>query len=390
MPREVNQGRRAVSEVSTSVAVRPARIGRDGGDPQTLGPAGRIATLSRSFPALDPTAPLREPALPRRRRALAAALAVAALVCVALPMGPAFRVALPIALLIAAAVVLRQAPPEAAESAAPASRSSLVPGNVGRAARVPRVVRLDAERLALEAAQPQSLLDLEAPFGVTLLASPRRDRLVAMLSSPAGTYYVGAPFDAAARRAFAPLLDRALTVAPDDAGLEAIGPDGEPLLLSPEDLAALVDALADLSPACLDRFVLTDARGASLTLDGRVLSVGDRAVDLTAPLEWKPIVFQETFGAAVAVYQGTWVRQGGTELVLVSLLPSLGPPPGAELDLATVDRAVLRDLRLMQASPSDPPPAEQRVAIERLFMLPVRSALDRAPRASHQPDRAQA
>lgn len=380
MPREVNQGRRAVSEASTSVAARPARTRHD----------GRLSAASRSFPALDPTAPLREPALPRRRRALAAALAVAALVCVALPMGPALRAALPIALLIAAAVVLRQAQPETADSAAPASRSSLVPGSVGRAARVPRVVQLDGERLALDAAQPQTLLDLDAPFGVTLLASPKRERLVAMLSSPAGTYYVGAPFDAAARRAFATLLDRALTVAPDEAGLEAIGPDGEPLLLSPEDLAALVDALAELSPACLDRFVLTDARGASLTLDGRLLSVGDRAVDLTAPLEWKPIVFQETFGAAVAVYQGTWVRQGGTELVLVSLLPSLGPLPGADLDLATVDRAVLRDLRLMQASPAEPPPAEQRVAIERLFMLPVRSALDRAPRASHQPNRAQA
>jgi hypothetical protein len=44
----------------------------------------------------------------------------------------------------------------------------------------------------------------------------------------------------------------------------------------------------------------------------------------------------------------------------------------------------------MQASPEQPPPSDQRVAIERLFMLPLRSALDRAPRASHQPNRAQA
>ena len=82
--------------------------------------------------------------------------------------------------------------------------------------------------------------------------------------------------------------------------------------------------------------------------------------------------------------------QGGTEIVLVSLLPALGPLPGSDLDLSTVDRAVLRDLRLMQASPEQPPPAEQRVAIERLFMLPLRSALDRAPRPSRLPDRAQA
>jgi hypothetical protein len=375
MPREVNQSRRAISEASASIA------------PRLHGHRAHSPITPRSFPALDPTAP--PPAtLPRKQLALAAALGVAALLCAVLPTIAALRVALPIALVIAAAVVLRRAQREAAAHAPPArtSRTSLVPAR----SRTPRVVRLDAERLTLDMAEPQALLELDAPFGVTLLASPRRDRLVAMLSSPAGTYYVGAAFDATARRSFASLLDRALTVAPDDAGLEAVGPDGEPLLLSPEDLGALVDTLVEASPACLDRFVLTDARGGSLTLDGRHLHVGDRDVDLTAPLEWKPIVFQEAFGAAVAVYQGTWVRQGGTELVLVSLLPALGPPPGAELDLADVDRAVLRDLRLMQASPEQPPPPEQRVAIERLFMLPVRSALDRAPRASHQPDRAQA
>ena len=36
----------------------------------------------------------------------------------------------------------------------------------------------------------------------------------------------------------------------------------------------------------------------------------------------------------------------------------------------------------MQAAPEQPPPPEQRVAIERLFMLPLRSALDRAPRVT--------
>ena len=194
----------------------------------------------------------------------------------------------------------------------------------------------------------------------------------------------------AARRTFAPILDRCFTVIGDDAGMEAIGPDGEPLVLSPDELASLLDALVEHSPTCLDRFVLTDARGASVTLDGRHLAVGDRSFDLNAPLEWKPIVFQEAFGQAIAVYQGTWIRQSSTELTLVSLLPALGPPAGDGLDLGTLDRGVLRDLRLMQAVPEAPPPNEQRVAIDRLFMLPVRSALDRAPRASHQPNRAQA
>ena len=37
------------------------------------------------------------------------------------------------------------------------------------------------------------LLHLASPFGVTLLATPRRDRAVALLSSASGTFYVGAP-----------------------------------------------------------------------------------------------------------------------------------------------------------------------------------------------------
>jgi hypothetical protein len=45
----------------------------------------------------------------------------------------------------------------------------------------------------------------------------------------------------------------------------------------------------------------------------------------------------------------------------------------------------------MQATPEQPPPTEQRVAIDRHFMLPVRCALDRAPRAAQQqPNRARA
>jgi hypothetical protein len=369
MPRELKQGR-TIGDAAASAA-RPLTPAHEEG----MRISGfRPEAPPRWFPALDPTAEPRRPAS-RAYVAQAAALGVAAVLSAALIPSTALRITLAVALGLVAFWVLQRG--RAADQ--PASRKAA------------RAVRLDGERLVFESRRTAyTLIDLDAPFGVTLLASPRRERAVALLSSAAGTFYLGASFDAEARRAFAPLLDRALTVAADDACLEAIGPDGEPLLLSPEDLDALADALAARSPACVDRFVLTDARGASLTLDGRVLSVGDRAVDLTAPLEWRPIVFQEAFGNAVAVYQGTWVRQGGTELWLVSLLPALGPPPGADLDLATVDRAVLRDLRLMQASPEQPPPTEQRVAIERLFMLPLRSALDRAPRASHQPNRAQA
>ncbi|APR79888.1 Hypothetical protein A7982_05235 [Minicystis rosea] len=366
----MNHGGRIATEVTTFA-------------PPSSDLAARRRAAAQTFAALDPTAEPPRPS-PREPRMLAATLGVVALLVAVLAQPAALRIALPIALLVTAAVVLRRARVAASATPSRPSRISLSPR------RAPRAVRLEGHRLSFEGGAPLTLIDLDAPFGVTLLASPRRDRLVTLLSSSSGTYYLGATLDDDARRTFAPLLDRALTVATDDTGLEAIGPDGEPLLFAAHDLAALVEALAVESPACLDRFVLTDARGASLTLDSRHLCIGDRAVDLNAPLEWRSIVFQETFGHAVAVYQGTWVRQGGTELVLVSLLPQLGPPPGADLDLSQVDRAVLRDLRLMQASPEQPPPAEQRVAIERLFMLPVRSALDRAPRASHHTNRAQA
>ncbi|HLM76690.1 MAG TPA: IMP dehydrogenase, partial [Polyangiaceae bacterium] len=186
--------------------------------------------------------------------------------------------------------------------------------------------------------------------------------------------------------------DSAFTVTNDEAGLEAIGPDGEPLALAPPEFLRLLQALGHVDRACFERLVLSDARGAPLVLDGRErreLHVGDRVFDLAAPIEWRGIVFQEGLGQAIAVYQGTWIRQGSSEIVLVSLLPSIMSAGAQGItengSLAGLDRSVLRDLRLMQAVPEEPPPAEQRVAIDRLFMLPVRYALDRAPRPAKHP-----
>jgi hypothetical protein len=89
------------------------------------------------------------------------------------------------------------------------------------------------------------------------------------------------------------------------------------------------------------------------------------------------------------VYQATWIRQGGNEVVLVATLASLAGGTSAgggfvEGDAPDVQRAVLRDLRLMQASPDMPPPRELRVGIERVYMLPLRAAVDRAPRSSRK------
>lgn len=336
----------------------------DGGEtPRRSDTAGAVSW----FEALDPEAAPPRARATRPYAHLAAPLFIVALLTLVLIQSVVLRATLPLALGIAAVMVIL--------------RTRRTDPDPRRGPQ--RGLELDGDRLCFcGAGRRQLLLSTATSFGVTILATPRRDRLIALLTSNLGTFYLGAHFDAADRRALAPLIDRATLVAMEDIGLSAIGPDGDPLLFAPEELAALLDALVNDSPSCLDRFVLTDAHGQDLTLDGRTLSAGDRTFDLTTPLEWRSIVFQEAFGQAVAVYQGTWIRQSDREIVLVCLLPSLGPPAGNDLDLTTLDRSALRDLRLMQAAPEEPPPSEQRVAIERLFMLPLRSALDRAPRRS--------
>jgi hypothetical protein len=141
-----------------------------------------------------------------------------------------------------------------------------------------------------------------------------------------------------------------------------------------------------------------------VVLDENELRLGRKAFDLRSPLEWRATLFQEPLapvvgandrdsssfaaGKGVLVYQATWVRQGSSEAVLVSVLSSLphlagsGMPPAGEAP--EIASAMLRDLRLMQASADVPPPQELRVAIEHMYMPRLRAALDRAPRASHR------
>ncbi|WP_437666624.1 IMP dehydrogenase [Sorangium sp. So ce1182] len=340
-------------------------------------PASDAAATPSPAPRwFDATAPEVTPA--RRggsRRIWSVPLFVAALVLVATARSLMVRALLPIALVAAAVALLARG----------RRRPLLPPPQASR-----RGLSLDGDQLLLQAkggAAQHLLLPLRERFGVTLLATPRRDRLVALLSSGAGMSSIGAGFDGPSRRTFAALLGRASVVGADEVGLEAIGPDGEPISLGPAALAALLDELALRSPGCLERFFVTDARGAALSLDGRELRAGGRVFDLSAPLEWRAFVFQE----ALAEYQGTWVRQGTSEIVLVCLLPAMSPAlDGLSASLGPLDRGALRDLRLMQGLPESPPSADQRVAIDRLLMIPLRSALDKAPRPAAQAPRARA
>src|SRR6202042_3224344 len=94
------------------------------------------------------------------------------------------------------------------------------------------------------------------------------------------------------------------------------------------------------------------------------LIIGEGTFDLASPIEWRVFTFQEGEPGVAALYQATAIRQGTLEMVLVCRAPE-------ELASWSVGRG------------SDaPPPRESRVAIDRLFMTPLRAVLEGAPRLS--------
>jgi hypothetical protein len=248
------------------------------------------------------------------------------------------------------------------------------------------------------------LLDFSRPFGLTLLGNRARDRLVLATTTAHRTVYFGARVDPGERLTYRRILSGASTVSDDDAVLDAAGPDGTPFELALKDMSDFLNLLLRADGRAFERCFLSDTHGAPVVLDGSELRIGGHWFDLRSPLQWRAALFQEPFGAVlpandrdatpspaagVMVYQATWVQQGMSEAVLVSLVGSLGSvstpaTAAAGAEMPEVASAVLRDLRLMQAAPEPPPPFELRVGIEHTFMLRLRAALDRAPRPSHR------
>ncbi len=268
-----------------------------------------------------------------------------------------------------------------ADTIAPPSPASL------GGARAERCLEIDDRALALaNGLSRTALLEFGTPFGMTLLSNRQRDRVVLALTSKGGSFLVGGRVTASERRSVLRLLSRATVISTDEVAFDAIGPDGMAIELSAVDLSALFESLDDVDPAANDRLLLSDTTGSPLELDGENLVVRGMLFDLTRPLEWKPLLFQESFGQSLALYQGTWIRQGGSEVVLVSLLPpSVLDPNPLDFEAAGIpdlDVRAMRDQRLMQATAGTPPPNDLRVAIDGIFMLPLRVALDQAPRPS--------
>jgi hypothetical protein len=224
-------------------------------------------------------------------------------------------------------------------------------------------------------------VDLGERFGLTLLSNRRRDRLVALVTTAHGTLPVATRVDPGDAE-LAPLLLRSGAMSEGDNALYAAGPDGRSVLIDAAAFRTLVDNLLARDPSCLGRMVLSDQSGRPLLVEDDVLVAQGHRFDLKRPLEWRPIHFQEVFGSSVTYYQGTWVRQGPSEVVFVSLLPPSFFDPGTEERAGheELDTLSARDLRLLSGAMADPPPMSQRVALEGLFVLPMRTALDRAPR----------
>jgi hypothetical protein len=230
------------------------------------------------------------------------------------------------------------------------------------------------------------LLAFGEPFGVALLADHARAIVLLAFTTPTYTRYVSVR----ANDGPPSILARATTIAESDAAALSAN-----FALSGEDARTLLRMIEHVAPRAMERMFLNGSRGERIAIDPLELRVDPlrdtgsrtrgRAFDLRAPLEWRGFMFHESVGPVTTLYQATWVRQQGCgEIVFVAPMPHvLASYPDRRASVEGDDVAqVVRDLELLQSLPDAAPPRELRTAIERAFMLPLRQALDRAPRAA--------
>jgi len=224
-----------------------------------------------------------------------------------------------------------------------------------------------------------TLLEWRASGGITLLGNCTRTKLYLAFTTHERTRYVGVSTDGATLGTFRWLGARAVAVADLDIGSSAATEQ-----LAAADAQRLLEACDAQAPGLLGRVYFTSQHGEAVEFSGDRLRVGVHAVDLRAPLEWRAITFHETAGATTTLYQGTYVSQGGRAFTFVAPMPGELVMGGDFRAAAKKDPdlrpQVLEDLRLLQSVPGEPPPGAERVAMERLFVVPLRRALERAPR----------
>lgn len=226
----------------------------------------------------------------------------------------------------------------------------------------------------------KSIATWDVPFGVTLLASYGRPTALLAFTTPTQTRYVPARIDDRSE-ADDELLARIAVLA----DLDLVDGVAHDAALTAAATAALVRRVEEHDKNALGRVFLSDGRGVPIALDRTTLAVGERTFDLTSQLEWRPLMFHESTGQAAALYQATWLKQAGSEIVLVAPMPASIVPrePSAQREASgRLGRALTRDLRLLQAPAESPPPRDVRIAIDRPFMMAVRRVLADAPRAA--------
>lgn len=227
---------------------------------------------------------------------------------------------------------------------------------------------------------PKTIITWDVPFGLRLLASYGRPTALLAFTTPTQTRYVPVRTDNPTD------LDDALfariAVLTD---LDLVDGAVHQAALSAAAAAALVRHVEHHDKDALGRVYLSDGEGMPIALERATLAVGERKIDLTSQLEWRPLMFHESTGQAAALYQATWIKQAGSEVVLVAPMPaSIVPrePSAHRAATSKLGRALTRDLRLLQAPAETPPARDVRVAIDRPFMMAVRRVLDDAPLAA--------
>jgi hypothetical protein len=216
------------------------------------------------------------------------------------------------------------------------------------------------------------LADWADGFGATVLSRADLDSFAVALTSPRATRFLPVRAmradDPAERSKAHLLLSHAITAAESDLAIDAA------MSLSATDAERLLQIIAARLPGALHRVSLLDAAGEPVILDRDTLRIGARRIDLTAPVEYRSFAYQELGVNAAWLCQAIWIRQGDAEVFLVAPMPA---------DVSTMRPA--HDARLMPTGRGEPPPRELRRAIDHVFMLPLRVALDRAPRISRAP-----
>jgi hypothetical protein len=234
-----------------------------------------------------------------------------------------------------------------------------------KAAREAGFVVLDDRGISRrQAAASTPLASWSAPFGVSLFVNKSGDRGLIAFTSEGSTRFLGVHVPAEQESSAEKLFEQAAARADDD----ALFSQGVESSLGASSAAELLRRVEMREPDAVGRAFLSSARGESILVERALLRIGEREIDLHAPLEWRPFLFHEVAGHVTTIYQATWVRQEIqgkiSEIVLVAPLPATS------------------EVRLSSSLAEPPPSRDARIAIERLFMPLVRRALEHAPRAS--------